>query len=143
MTGCSAGGLGAAIASNLAKTDGHHVFATARHTGKIPEHLSRLPNVTVLELDIASGSSVAAAAQAVVRSGHGLDVLVNNAGVGYASPILDMDIDKAKEVYDINVWGIVRTTQAFADLLIDSSGQIVNVSTVGSVLNMPWICAST
>ncbi|KAK2611715.1 hypothetical protein N8I77_005039 [Diaporthe amygdali] len=139
VTGCSAGGLGAAIATNIAKTDGHHVFATARHTVKIPKELSELTNVTVLELDITSASSVTAAAKVVADSGHGLDVLVNNAGAGYASPIIEMDIEEAKQTYDTNVWGTIRTTQAFAGLLMKSSGRIVNVSTVGSVLNMPWI----
>lgn len=142
VTGCSAGGLGAAIATNIAKTPGHHVFATARHTAKISEELSKLANVTVLELDITSAPSVTAAAKAVDDSGHGLDVLVNNAGAGYASPIIEMDIEEAKQIYDINVWGTIRTIQAFAGLLIKSHGRIVNVSTTGSVLNMPWICAS-
>lgn len=141
VTGCSAGGLGAAIAANIAKTSGHDVFATARHTTKIPEELSKLANVTVLELDITSAPSVTAAAKAVDDSGHGLDVLVNNAGAGYASPILDMDIEEAKQTYDINVWGTIRTIQVFAGLLIKSHGRIVNVSTIGSVMNMPWICA--
>ncbi|KKY33536.1 putative short-chain dehydrogenase reductase family [Diaporthe ampelina] len=142
VTGCSAGGLGAAIATNTAKTSGHHVFATARHTAKISEELSKLANVTVLELDITSAPSVTAAAKAVDDSGHGLDILVNNAGAGYASPIIEMDIEEAKQTYDINVWGTVRTIQVFVGLLIKSHGRIVNISTVGSVLNMPWICAS-
>lgn len=139
VTGCSAGGIGAALVLTLAKRD-HHVFATARNTSKIPEELSRLPNVTVLELDVSSTTSVAEAAKAVATSGHGLDVLINNAGGGYAMPVLDIEIEKAKRLYDINVWGPVRTTQAFADLLIASQGRIVNVSTVGSVVNTPWIC---
>lgn len=142
VTGCSAGGLEAAIAANIAQTSVHHIFATARHTAMIPEELSKLANVTVLELDITSAPSVTAAARAVRNSGHRLDILVNNAGAGYASPILDMDIEEAKQTYDINVWGTVRTIQAFAGLLIKSHGRIVNVSTIGSVLNMPWICAS-
>lgn len=142
VTGCSAGGLGAAIAANIAKTPGHHVFATARNTAKIPKELSKLANITVLDLDITSAPSVTAAAKVVESSGHGLDVLVNNAGTGYASPIIEMDIEEAKQTYDINVWGTVRTIQGFAGLLIKSHGRIVNVSTVGSVLNMPWICAS-
>lgn len=143
VTGCSAGGLGAAIATNIAKTGSHHVFATARHTAKIPEELSKLTNVTVLELDITSAPSVTAAAKVVADSGRGLDVLVNNAGAGYASPIIEMDIEKAKQTYDTNVWGTIRTTQALASLLIKSSGRIVTVITVGSALNLPWICASS
>jgi len=40
------------------------------------------------------------AAKAVTSSGRGLDVLVNNAGVGYVAPILDMDIEQAEKLYE-------------------------------------------
>lgn len=139
VTGCSAGGIGAAIALALAK-EGHHVFATARNTPKIPQELSSLSNVTILPLDVTSKQSVVAAAQAVTESGHGLDVLVNNAGVGYVMPVLDWDIDKAQALYDTNVWGSIRTTQAFAELLIASRGRIVNMSSMGCIVNLPWLC---
>ncbi|KAI5857353.1 NAD(P)-binding protein [Durotheca rogersii] len=138
VTGCSAGGIGAAVAHALAKRK-HHVFATARTVAKIPSELSGLDNVTVLALDVTSAASIAAAVKAVEESGGGLDVLFNNAGAGYAMPVLDVDIDKARALYETNVWGPVRTIQAFAKLLIASRGRIVNLSTCGSVVNTPWI----
>ncbi|KAI1165612.1 dehydrogenase with different specificitie [Nemania serpens] len=138
VTGCSADGIGAAIALALAQR-GHHVFATARAVSKIPPSLSELANVTPLHLDVISSDSVAEAAQAVAASGRGLDILVNNAGAGYAMPILDIDISKAQRLYDVNVWGPIRTVQAFANLLVASRGRIVNLSTVGAVVNTPWI----
>lgn len=138
LTGCSAGGLGAAIALALAKR-GHHVFATARNISKIPEELTSLENVTVLSLDVLDTASVTEAAKVVAESGRGLNTLVNNAGGGYAQPILDVDISKAQRIHDINVWGTVRTVQAFASLLIASSGRVVNISSVGSIVNTPWI----
>ncbi|KAI1117677.1 oxidoreductase [Nemania sp. NC0429] len=140
VTGCSAGGIGAAIAAALANR-GHHVFATARNTAKIPEALSILSNVTVLPLDVGDAASVAAAARAVADSGRGLNVLVNNAGVGYVRPVLDLDIATAQRLHDINLWGPLRTIQAFADLLIASRGRIVNVSSSASVIYSPWISA--
>ncbi|KAI6086954.1 NAD(P)-binding protein [Hypoxylon rubiginosum] len=138
VTGCSAGGIGGAIALNLA-TSGHHVFATARNTAKIAPELSSLPNVTVIQMDVTSSASVTEAAKIVTESGRGLDALVNNAGGGYGAPILDMDIDKAKRLHEVNVWGVVRCVKAFSDLLIESRGRIVNMSSVGAVVNMPWI----
>jgi NAD(P)-dependent dehydrogenase (short-subunit alcohol dehydrogenase family) len=134
VTGCSAGGIGAAIAQELAR-HGHHVYATARTASKIPTEISELPNVTVLQLDVTSTESVRAAAQAVPR----LDVLVNNAGQGYTMPLLDLDIDHAQRLHDTNVWGAIRTIQAFAGLLIASQGRVVNISSVGAVVNTPWI----
>jgi NAD(P)-dependent dehydrogenase (short-subunit alcohol dehydrogenase family) len=140
VTGCSAGGIGAAIALELAR-HGHHVYATARVTSKIPTELSALSNVTTLQLDVTLDASVREAAKAVANStdSTGLDVLVNNAGYGYTTPVLDMDIAQAQRLHDTNLWGAVRTIQAFSDLLIASKGRIVNISSVGAVVNTPWI----
>lgn len=141
VTGCSAGGIGAAVALALARK-GHHVFATARNTSKIPPELSNLSNVTVLPLDVTSMPSVTAVAKIVNESGHGLDVLVNNAGASYIASVLDMDIEQAQRLHDTNLWGCVRTTQAFTDLLIASRGRIVNISSMGGMLNLPFHCRS-
>jgi NAD(P)-dependent dehydrogenase (short-subunit alcohol dehydrogenase family) len=137
VTGCSAGGIGAAVARELAG-HGHHVFATARTVAKIPAELAGLPNVTTLQLDVSSDESVKEAAKAVAEKG-GLDVLVNNAGCGYTMPLLDVDIAHAQRLHDTNVWGALRTIQAFSDLLIANQGRIVNISSVGAVVNTPWI----
>ena len=139
ITGCSAGGIGAAVAVAFLKR-GHCVFATARSVSKIPIEISGHSNATVIPLDVSSTSSVAEAVKVVVASGRKLDILFNNAGVGHAMPILDLDIEPAKEVYEVNLWGVVRTIQGFAGLLIESRGRIVNVSTCGAVVNTPWIC---
>lgn len=141
ITGCSAGGIGGAVAIALAK-QGHHIFATARNPSKIAAEVMALSNVTVLTLDVTSTASVRSAAKAVASSGRGLDVLVNNAGVGYVTPILDMDIEKAQKLFETNVWGCIRTVQAFQDLLISSRGRVVNVGTVASFVNVPWMCES-
>ncbi|KAJ7784296.1 hypothetical protein B0H16DRAFT_1491985 [Mycena metata] len=138
VTGCSAGGIGAAIAYALAKR-GHSVFATARDTSKLPPELATHTNVTALQVDVTSVESVAEAAKAVTAAGKGLHALVNNAGVGYTMPLLDVDVDRAMNLYDTNVWGTLRTVQAFSDLLVASRGRVVNISSVGAVVNTPWI----
>ncbi|RHZ58924.1 SDR family oxidoreductase [Aspergillus thermomutatus] len=138
ITGCSANSIGAALALSLAKK-GHHIFATARSLAKIPEPLTTLSNVTLLQLDVSSPGSVAESVKAVQDHGQGLDVLVNNAGAGYTIPLLDADLDHAKQVYETNVWGVLRMIQGFADLLIRNRGRVVNVSSVGAAVNTPWI----
>jgi NADP-dependent 3-hydroxy acid dehydrogenase YdfG len=138
ITGCSANSIGASLALTLAKK-GHHIFATARSPAKIPSPLTTLSNVTLLQLDVTSPTSIIAAVKAVQDHGLGLDVLVNNAGVGYTAPLLDADIDYAKSVYETNVWGVLRMIQGFADLLIANRGRVVNLSSVGAVVNTPWI----
>jgi NAD(P)-dependent dehydrogenase (short-subunit alcohol dehydrogenase family) len=129
ITGCSAGGIGSALALVLAKRfPENHIFATARNMSKISEQLSSFPSITVLPLDVLSAESVAGVVRAVTDTKLGLDVLINNAGAGYATPILDMDIDKAKGLYETNIWGHVRLIQAFAGLLIASRGRVCQVT---------------
>lgn len=139
ITGCSANGIGAALALSIAKR-GHTVFATARNPARIPRELTDLSNVQVLALDVTSETSVRDAVKAV-RNGDAagrLDVLVNNAGAGYTMPLLDVDLDKAKMTYETNIWGCVRMTQAFADLLIESKGRVVMMSSMGAFIHTPW-----
>ncbi|GLA20545.1 hypothetical protein AnigIFM62618_009120 [Aspergillus niger] len=97
ITGCSAHGIGAALALTLAR-QGHFIFATARNTTKIPESLSALENVQVLPLDVTDSATIADAVRAVRELGRGLDILVNNAGTGYTMPLLEADLDRAKAV---------------------------------------------
>ena len=68
-----------------------------------------------------------------------LDVLVNNAGQTFTMPILDVDLETAKSMYEINIWGTLRVTQAFAPFVIAAKGAIVNISSVAASLNTPWI----
>ncbi|KAI0018193.1 oxidoreductase [Xylariomycetidae sp. FL0641] len=145
ITGCSEGGIGAAVAQALARR-GHHVYATARDVSKIPGELrGARANVTVLALDVRSAASVRAAAEAVAAAdrGRGLDVLLNNAGVGYTMPLLDADVARAQAVFDVNVWGLLRAVQAFAPLLVARRGRVVNLNTCGAVVNTPWIASYT
>ena len=138
ITGCSAGGIGSALAESFQKR-GLHVFATARSLGKM-SHLEKLSNMTLLPLDATSQSSVQSAVESVkAATGGTLDYLVNNAGQGMIMPTLDVDIEAAKAMYDINVWGFLRVTQAFVPLLVATKGTLVNISSIAIGLHTPWM----
>ncbi|KAK7756326.1 putative secondary metabolism biosynthetic enzyme [Diatrype stigma] len=141
ITGCSEGGIGEALALEF-QAQGLHVFATARSETKISDSLKQLPNVTVLPLDVTSKESIAAAVAAVSGSATGgggkLDYLVNNAGMQCVMPVLDFDIQQAKDMFEVNVWGLLAVTQAFAPLVVAAKGTIVNMSSCGALLWMPY-----
>lgn len=100
VTGCSAGGIGAALCKEFQK-HGLHVFATVRTPSKVGD-IAKLPNVTVVALDVTSPSSLAAAGEMVkAQTGGSLDYLANYSGSHYVT--LDMDIEEAKKTYDVNV----------------------------------------
>jgi 1-acylglycerone phosphate reductase len=138
ITGCSRGGIGSELAFAFQKA-GLTVFATARNTGKIDPALVKLQNVEVLELDVASSASISAAAKAIDSRLHGrLDILVNNSGVGVPGPIAEIQLEEAKKMFDVNLWGVLEVTQAFTPLLIRSKGVVVNNSSVGGFIHMPF-----
>ncbi|KAF7588345.1 hypothetical protein BBP40_005873 [Aspergillus hancockii] len=137
ITGCSAGGIGSALAESFHER-GLHVFATARSISKMA-HLQNWSNITLIELDVSSTSSIAAALNTVTaETGGKLNYLVNNAGQALVRPILDTDTDQAKNMFDVNLWGMVAVTQAFAPLVVAAKGSIVNNSSLLAVLHMPW-----
>ncbi|KAK9372467.1 uncharacterized protein V1513DRAFT_384756 [Lipomyces chichibuensis] len=138
ITGCSDGGIGSALASEFQRR-GLHVFATARTMSKM-SLLEELPEVTLVALDVTNRTSISAAVELIKQATGGtLDYLVNNSGIGYVMPTLDVDIDEAKKVFDVNVWGLLAVTQAFAPLVIAAKGSIVNISSVGGTLYPPWL----
>ncbi|KAL3496107.1 hypothetical protein BJX62DRAFT_222153 [Aspergillus germanicus] len=138
ITGCSAGGAGSALATTFASR-GLDVFATARNLSKM-SHLSDMKNITFLHLDVEDPASITAAVEAVrEHTGGTLDYLVNNAGMSWVLPALDTDLEQARKVFEVNYWGVVSVTHAFAPLVIEAKGCIVNVSSLAGVVLAPWI----
>ncbi|KAF4943232.1 hypothetical protein FGADI_13547 [Fusarium gaditjirri] len=115
ITGCSVGGLGYALAEEFHKL-GYHVIATARDTTKIGP-LANKPDVEVFPLDVTFPESISDLLAKIQTKGIKLDILVNNAGCASFNPLVHADIDNAKALYDVNVWGSLRVTQAFIPLL--------------------------
>lgn len=137
ITGCSAGGVGAALAE-IFSDHGYHVFATARTMAKVPQRLHDAPNVTVIELDVTAAESIAAALRLVQAHTAKLDVLVNNAGLGLRMPALDTSLAEAKTLFDANFFAAFAMMQAFAPMLVEARGCLVNASSITSSVPFPF-----
>lgn len=90
-----------------------------------------LNNIEAIQLDITDDESVKNTRLEIGKKTKVLDILINNAGVygGYPQTALDATIDQFKATYNANVYGVIRVTQAFIDLLKKSAEpRIVNVS---------------
>jgi 1-acylglycerone phosphate reductase len=138
ITGCSDGGLGAALATEYHKA-GYRVFATARTPSKMAA--LKASGIETLTLDVLSESSLSACVSEVQKlTGGTLNVLLNNAGAGYNMPISDMSITEAKRLFDLNVWSYIATIQAFLPLLLKArdGAMVVNQTSVASVIGLPF-----
>jgi NAD(P)-dependent dehydrogenase (short-subunit alcohol dehydrogenase family) len=114
---------------------GHRIWLGCRDTTRGDAAAAGLReqgyDVRVIEMDVTSDASVKAAAARVQAQDGFLDTLVNNAGIaGTASnPVSEQPIDDIKAVYETNVFGPIRTTQAFLPLLkAAKQGNVVMVS---------------
>ncbi len=151
MTGASTG-IGFATSRVLARA-GHHVFAGVRSPGageSLVEAAAAFPGrITPIELEVTDQASVDAAAACVKAAlgGEPLFGLVNNAGVGIGGPLLHQPIDEIRQVFEVNVIGLIRVTQAMAPMLASSPGgagrpgRIVNISSVGGKFGAPFLGA--
>ncbi|KAK4119731.1 short-chain dehydrogenase [Parathielavia appendiculata] len=145
ITGCSPGGMGAALAVAF-HSAGHNVYATARNTSKLSPFAEQ--GIQTLPLDVTSAPSVASAVASVTASlpaTKGLDILINNAAGNHTMPLADASLPAARELFDLNVWAQLAVTQAFLPLLLRSTTPasafrplIVNHTSVGSVAALPF-----
>lgn len=90
-----------------------------------------LDNVQVIQIDVSNQESIDSARAEIVKHSEVLDVLINNAGIngGMHQSALGSSVNVFKSVYETNVYGVIRVTQAFIDLLKKSSEpRIVNLS---------------
>lgn len=127
-------GIGHEIARQLAEA-GHEVWLGCRDEKRGEEAAAELQalglKAHVLPLDVTDDASVAEAAKSLAAQTGKLDVLVNNAGVaqGFDNTPTDEPIDNLKAVYEVNVFGPIRVTQAFIPLLKAASGaQVIMLS---------------
>ncbi|KIW87418.1 uncharacterized protein Z519_12054 [Cladophialophora bantiana CBS 173.52] len=140
ITGCSDGGLGAALALAFHK-QGDRVFATAR----TPSKMSSLQSLGIetLPLDVLSEESIRTCVEKVSSlTGGSLDILVNNAGAGFNMPVLDIPIAEIRRQFELNVFSALRVIQLFFPLLRDSTTKnkmIVNNTSCGAVLTLPFM----
>jgi NAD(P)-dependent dehydrogenase (short-subunit alcohol dehydrogenase family) len=119
-------GIGAEIARELADDHGFAVFAGARDPDDIDEGGGIIP----IELDVTDQSTIDEAQERIGSDPGYLDVLVNNAGI-YGDPIgaADYDLDRAREVLEVNTFGPWRLIEAFLPLMRRSDApRVVNVS---------------
>lgn len=142
ITGTSTG-FGKLSAITLAK-EGHRVIAAMRNVSTrnaaAAADLKALPNVEVVEMDVASTGSVNAAMERALKKYGQIDVLINNAGIGAVGFLEATSIEQMKGIFEVNLWGYVRTIQAVLPAMrVKKSGLIINISSSFGILSVPYM----
>ncbi len=134
VTGVSSG-IGCAAAEKFAER-GCRVIGTVRSTAKA----AALRNVELVEMDVRDDASVRRAIQSIIARTGRIDVLVNNAGTSVLGAVEETAPAEAAALFDTNVFGILRTTQAvLPQMRAQRGGRIVNVSSVLGFLPAPYM----
>jgi NAD(P)-dependent dehydrogenase (short-subunit alcohol dehydrogenase family) len=141
ITGCSRG-IGLLTALRFAR-EGDRVFATMRDLSLAGEIERRLESdnlsVEVLQLDVRDCRSIRKAVDGVLASAGRIDVLVNNAAIGWHGPVEDADLAEARAVFETNFFGPVRLIQAVLPTMRKQrSGAIVTVSSLAGFISEPY-----
>jgi short-subunit dehydrogenase len=128
VTGASSG-IGRATALRLARR-GARVIALGRDQSAL-DQVAAMTSGTTIRADLSKPEDVdRAAAQALAGEGP-VDVLINNAGQGWAGPFADMDLERAERLVQTNLLAPMRLTRAvLSGMLQRGEGHIVNVSSI-------------
>lgn len=132
VTGASTG-IGRRITEVLA-ANGYFVYAGARKQKDL-DSLNEIENVQSIRLDVTVQDEIDAAVETVRNGGRGLYGLVNNAGVAIGGPMTEVGVDELQWLFDVNVFGVYRVTQAFAPLIIESKGRITTIGSISGILS--------
>jgi NAD(P)-dependent dehydrogenase (short-subunit alcohol dehydrogenase family) len=134
ITGCSSG-VGQAAALRFLRL-GYPVYATARRLETVAG-LAEAGAVT-LPLDVTDEESMVAAVKRVETDHGAVGVLVNNAAYGLQGAVETVPLDQARELFDTNLFGLIRLTQlALPAMRARSAGRVINVSAMGAHFSLP------
>ncbi|MBM4372526.1 MAG: SDR family oxidoreductase [Deltaproteobacteria bacterium] len=133
-----AGGIGLAAAREFA-AGGYRVLLSDRDPARLAAAAEALGGgVETFAVDVTDRAAVEACATEILRRHGGLDVLVNNAGVGFHGEIAETGLDTWRMLLDVNFWGPLYHIYAFLPSMRERGrGHIVNVSSGQAFIKMP------
>jgi NAD(P)-dependent dehydrogenase (short-subunit alcohol dehydrogenase family) len=135
ITGCSTG-FGRELATQALER-GYRVVVTARKPDEV-EALAAKGEALVLKLDVTEQNQIDTAIKAAEKQFGGIDVLVNNAGIGYFAAVEESEEKEVRRMFEINVFGMGRMIQAaLPGMRRRRKGFIVNISSVAGLRSFP------
>ena len=137
ITGCSTG-FGRELAKLVLK-QGYKAVVTSRNTDDVIDIVAPYPGTAIaLPLDVTKQSDINAVVTQALQKFNRIDVLVNNAGIGYFGAIEESEEEEVRRMFEINFWGLAHVTKAILPVMRKQrSGHIINISSVGGLVAFP------
>jgi len=135
VTGASSG-IGKSTAEQLL-TEGHIVYGAARRVEKM--QFLETAGGKAIAMDITDEEAVKQAVQQIIDEQGRIDVLVNNAGYAVYGPVETVDMDDARQQFEVNIFGLARITQeVLPHMRAAGAGTIINLSSMGGKIYTPY-----
>lgn len=139
ISGCSTG-FGRSLAIQVLQK-GYKAVLTARNVSDLDDILNEFPQTSVgITLDLEKNESISNAAKNAIHAFGQIDVLVNNAGIGYFSSIEEAEDDAVRKMFEVNFFGLCTLTNfILPQMRKQKSGHILNVSSIGGLVGFPAV----
>jgi len=138
LTGAT-GGLGTAIAKHLSEQN-YKIYGTGRKPFN-PDYFTWINSnyFTWIYMDLSDQSSIKKAVEKIIETEGKIDILINNAGIGITGSIEETKLEDIKNVFDVNLFGMLFTIQQVLPVMRkQASGIIINVSSIAGYTGLPF-----
>jgi NAD(P)-dependent dehydrogenase (short-subunit alcohol dehydrogenase family) len=139
ITGCSTG-FGRELAELVLKS-GYSAVVTARNTKDIEDIVKDYPETALaLPLDVTQPAQIKTAVETSIDRFGQIDVLVNNAGIGYFGAIEESEESEIRKMFEINFFGLANVTKAvLPHMRMRRTGHIINIASIGGLVGFPAV----
>jgi NAD(P)-dependent dehydrogenase (short-subunit alcohol dehydrogenase family) len=139
ITGCSTG-FGRALALELLQA-GYSTVVTSRNQNDIQDIADAYPSLALpLTLDVTKPDQIKAAVNKAITHFGQIDVLVNNAGIGYFGAIEESEEAEVRKIFEINVFGLANmTNEVLPHMRKRKKGHILNIASIGGLRSFPGV----
>ncbi len=139
ITGCSTG-FGRELAKHVLAS-GYKVAVASRNTDDVKDIVTEYPDTSVaIKLDVTKPAEIKAAVEQALAKFGQIDVLVNNAGIGYFGAVEESEEDEYRRMFEINFFGLVNMTNTvLPHMRAKHTGHIVNVASIGGLVGFPGV----
>ena len=139
ITGCSTG-FGRELAKEVLAL-GYNAVVSARNLADIKDIIAGYPETAMaVKLDVTVAAEIKAAVSSTLEKFGRIDVLVNNAGIGYFAAVEESEDEQIRRMFEINFFGLAKMIQEVLPVMRQQrSGHILNISSIGGLRSFPAV----